>query len=315
MDDRFIGYRGSQENEWSWQPDQPPNAAGETHRGRRTLALALFSAFALAASVAGVILFLTQVLDSGGGNDCVVLTVTATAKPSPIASPTGTPTSTPAGTPTPSQTAIPTNTPLPSTPYPALALFAWSDRSNKWQTGDLSNDTSGYANGNAIPFLVELNGVNPGQTYDAVIRYVDCDDQPSTGFDYMTAASDAGTEPLLAAPGPGRARPDAQVPFPDDPAVPGDAGPEMFLALWGGTFGRAPAFTPSLSGCDGARLLTVSVLARSTTLQIDWGGHLASPSDWPGKGAASAREPYGVSVAVTGVGEMSIGVKPEAVSP
>jgi hypothetical protein len=89
----------------------------------------------------------------------------------------------------------------------------------------------------------------------------------------------------------------------------------MFLALWGGTFGRAPTFTPSLSGCDGAGLLTFSVLARSTTLQIAWGGHLASPSDWPGKGAASSREPYAVSVAVTSVGETSIAVKPGAVSP
>jgi hypothetical protein len=51
LDDRFIGYRGSQENEWSWEPEKPNGPGTEGTRGARTIAFAVLTAFALVTSV------------------------------------------------------------------------------------------------------------------------------------------------------------------------------------------------------------------------------------------------------------------------
>jgi hypothetical protein len=314
LDDRFIGYRGSQENEWSWEPDKATRPAGDGTRGGRNIVLAVLSAFAVVAVVVAIVTLVASSGDDGGGT---VVGVTSTPTRRPTASPTRPPTTattTPAATPTASPTKSPTPSPspIPGTPAPDAEFFLWDATSGKWLAGDPPPGI--YSEGDTIVFLLKLTGVEPGESYELAIDYFDCGLSPGQSFDYLAPVTAAGDGPGLTPPGPGRARPDSQVPAPDDPAVTSDAGAGGQLSAWGGAFQRAPEFTPAQSACSGDKQLTVSVLGQAGTLYIEWGGHLATAADWPGKGAASAKSSFGISAGLAGAEASRLEIAPGAVS-
>lgn len=296
MDDRFIGYRGSQENEWSWEAEK---AAGRTRnriRGGHKLALSALAAFALGAVMGGA-LYLASGGDSNDG-----AAVIATASPiRPTALSNSQPTAPPANTPGPSA--------VPEPPAQETALFAWNAREEKWQQDSLIPGRTDYAEGDTVPFLFRLWNVSPGQVYEISIDYFDCGLSPARSFDYLSSPRDSA--PRLVPPGPGRERPDSQVPL---PAAVQAAGGTAYVSAWGGTFQQAPDVLPVTSTCEGDQRLTFRVLAGSSAVYIEWGGHLASAADWPEDGAASARAPFGMSAMLEGTLALRLQVLPNAIS-
>ncbi|HET8943773.1 MAG TPA: hypothetical protein VFO59_03250, partial [Dehalococcoidia bacterium] len=107
-----------------------------------------------------------------------------------------------------------------------------------------------------------------------------------------------------------RERPDSQVPLPD--AVQA-AGGTAYVSAWGGTFQQAPEVSPT-SSCTGDQRVDLRVLAGSSTVYIEWGGHLASAADWPENGAASARAPFGMSAVLQGTLAIRLQVLPNTIS-
>jgi len=288
------------------------------------MALAVLSAVAGIVIIAAAAVYAIQT--SGGDGDGSVSAVTSTptsrATPSPTKGVTPTsvpptavpPTSAPTATPKPTPAPTSSPTPAPGTPRPSTEFFLWNSKSGEWQANGLTKETSAYSEGDVVPFLLKVSGVKAGQTYDVTLDAFDCGLSPGRSFDYLTSAAAGGDAPLLAAPAPGRARPDAQAPVPDDPAVAKDGGPLAYLALWGGTFQTAPSWEQTPGSCAGDQKLTVRVRAQAGTLYLAWGGHLASQADWPGGGASSAKTSFGLSVSVDGLGDMRLEVPASAVS-
>ena len=163
-------------------------------------------------------------------------------------------------------------------------------------------------------FLYKLSGLKPGATYDIDIDYFDCGLSPGQSFDYLASTASAGDAPNLAVRGPGRVRPDSQVPVPDDPGVGNDGGAAAYLSVWGATFQHAPERSSIPETCDGDTKLSVRFLAQSNTVHVEWGGHLASVTEWPGQGAASANSPFGMSATLQGTGEERLELLVGAVS-
>jgi len=165
-----------------------------------------------------------------------------------------------------------------------------------------------------VLFLYKLDGVHPGQTYEIVVDYFDCGLSPGQSFDHLGPMPSPGDAPQMMPPGPGRARPDAQVPIPDDPAVTNDGGPGSLLMVWGGTFPHSPALEVTPADCAGDKRVKLQVTAQSSTIELEWAGHLASAKDWPGAGAASAKSPFGMTAAAGGLPGARIEVAPGAVA-
>jgi hypothetical protein len=165
-----------------------------------------------------------------------------------------------------------------------------------------------------VPFLYKLSGLKPGETYEIDIDYFDCGLSPGQSFDHLASTASAGDAPRLATRGPGRVRPDSQVPVPDDPGVANDGGTTAYLSVWGGTFQHAPELTATPATCAGDKKLTTRVRAQSTTLYVEWGGHVATAADWPGEGAASAKSPFGISAMLQGASEERLEMLVGAVS-
>ncbi|HET9476935.1 MAG TPA: hypothetical protein VFP63_05565 [Dehalococcoidia bacterium] len=294
MDDRFIGYRGSQENEWSWEAEGAGGPSRNRIRGTRNPALAVLSAFALGVVVAGVV----YLIAGGGGADdgpAVFATATPTIRPTALSN------------------VQPTNTPgasaVPEPPAQDTALFAWNAREGKWQQDSLIPGKTDYTEGDTVPFLFRLWNVNPGQVYDVAVDYFDCGLSPARSFDYLGSVGD--TAPRLAAPGPGRDRPDSQVPLPAAVQAPGGT---AYVSVWGGTFQQAPEMSPIAETCTGDQRILLRVLAGSSAIYIEWGAHLASVADWPEDGAASARAPFGMTAALDGTSARRLQVLPNTIS-
>lgn len=141
-----------------------------------------------------------------------------------------------------------------------------------------------------MPFLLIMGNLQPGETYRMIIRYR-CQKNGAAAFDFLSGAAEESMGQMATAEGgPGRARPDATIPLPDDPAIGfDDARPDTSLRLWGGSFVSAPRSLFE-GPCAGEKQLEVMIQARQATAYSMWAGHLASGGDWgSGKGASSAR--------------------------
>jgi hypothetical protein len=262
------------------------------------MALAVLAVFALGAVVGGAFH-----LASGGGDTddgaAVIATSTPTIRPTALSNV--------------QPTAAPTNGPGPSAvpepPAQDTALFAWNARAGKWQQDSLIPGKTDYAEGDTVPFMFRLWNVSPGEVYEVSIDYFDCGLSPERSFDYLSSPRDSA--PRVVAPGPGRERPDSQVPLPA--AVQATSG-TAYVSAWGGTFQQAPEVSPIAETCTGDHRVILRVLAGSSTVYIEWGGHLASAADWPENGAASARAPFGMSAVLQGTLAIRLQVLPNTVS-
>ncbi len=139
-----------------------------------------------------------------------------------------------------------------------------------------SSQVAAYHEGAAIPLLLRIDNALPGAAYLLTILY-SCE-----GFDLLTAYDrDNGSEPALAAGGPGSATADSTVQIPDDPGTDDDDAAAGSLSLWGGSFIAVGALLPS-SPCTDQKSLSVSLLASADTLFLLWAAQLsevASDSD------------------------------------
>ena len=169
-------------------------------------------------------------------------------------------------------------------------LAQWADVDAAWQFGNLNSNNSAYHEGEAIPYLLEVDNAVIGTTYDFQLRY-DCDKDGINAFDFLTRydrdrgtgpASDLGINPLS---------PSDTVTINDDPTLAFDASETARTwRIWGATFdstptgpmmadGSAPINCASTSASNEKRY-DISVTATSNTVYLLWGGHLASGFDW-----------------------------------
>jgi hypothetical protein len=271
----------------------------------------MFAAVAAVAVVAIVAATAYLITGTGGGNDGAAANVNTPTR-QPTVSVTAAPTNAPL-TRAPTMSPSPSPPPVPATPQPEPGYFLWNSKSGKWQSNDVQKDSSDFKEGDSVLFLYKLDGVVPGQTYQIVIDYFDCGLSPGKSFDHLGPMPPTSDAPQMSPPGPGRARPDAQVPIPDDPGVPNDSGAGSLLTLWGGTFPHSPALdtTPD---CAGDKRVTLQVTARSGSIDLEWAGHLASAKEWPGEGAASAKTSFGMTVTARSLPGSRIQVAPGAVA-
>ncbi len=300
MKKRYVGRRGTHSTDWVWEEPTVPQPRRARLPGPWLLALLAAALVALAAGIAAI-----AIIRTGGGPEgypAVTPTPAATGAPTLRPSPQPTPPVTPSGTITSSPTASPSPAASPTAPPPSPTaspaaapsgiLLAWSKASRAWDASGTAGH--GYREGEAVPLLLIVRGTKPSQQY-AVHLYYDCSSGGANAIDFLTGVPEAALEEITgAAGGPGRARPDAAIPLPDDAAVTfDDARPDASLRLWGGTFASAPQ-PPSPPGqCAQGKTVNVAIVARQETVYLLWGAHLASAKDWgEGKGASSATAPF-----------------------
>lgn len=282
MGGRLIGHRGRQEDEWTWREKGRPGP------GRPVTRLVAAAAVVGLAVIISVALFLVLREDGGGG-----------AAPAPQATATQPPREKP-----------------PVRPGRLhMRLAVWDGRG--WRSGDLDGGPL-YREGETIPFMLRLDGAAEGETYELVLRY-GCRAGEAAGFDFLTGYElEVGDAPALTAPGPGRARPDAAIPVPDDPAIPFDDGEGGLFRLWGASFQEVPLGPVPRMACQDEKLVVLLVRAHQERVFLLWGAHLAAAADWgEGSGAAGQEEPLTMRAQVpeaSPVGRV-IRILPGAVAP
>lgn len=290
MGGEFIGHRGPDEDEWTWQREELK--AGRPRPRRRGPAGPAVVAVGLVGLAAALSLALFLVLRPDGNT--------------PVAMPTATPTPTP----TPVLGTTPTAAPPVATATPALSsassrLALWAARRGEWQFSDIGAVASGYRDGGVIPFLLRIDDANPGTVYQVRLRY-DCQTDGVAAFDFLAGYDrDAGGDPALADQGPGRLQPDAAIPVPDDPSIAFDdqelAGERLFR-LWGATFDAEPVGPAPDTSCRDEKLMVLRIRAQAETVFLMWGAHLGSAEDWgAGRGAGSQEMPFGIEVRTPGM--------------
>ncbi|MDO8611616.1 MAG: hypothetical protein Q7R32_02190 [Dehalococcoidia bacterium] len=171
-----------------------------------------------------------------------------------------------------------------------FSLAQWADVDADWQFGNLNSNNSAYHEGEAIPYLLQVDNADIGAVYEFQLRY-DCDKGGVNAFDFLTRYDrDRGTDPATAL-GLDPASPDATAPINDDPNHAFDASETARTwRVWGATFnstptgpmmadGSAPIDCASTTTSDEKRY-DVDITATSSTVYLLWGGHLASGFDW-----------------------------------
>ncbi len=288
MPDDFVGRRGARDYEWDWQSGAGQGRSPRGRRSRARLILILGLAVLSVLLAAGVFLLARDGSDDG---HVKLFNVTPTA-------------------------GLTSATSLPAPSQASFLFAAWNARSNKWQSTDLNADNSSYSEGQEIPFLVRIDGAARDSNYDVILDYYDCSVPPAMAFDYLTSAESAGELPLLAAPAPGRVRPDSAISIPRDPGVTLKRPPEAAsFSLWGGSFYDAPSWVSRSSLCPDGRRMSLKLRAQGPVVFLAWSAHIASSADWPGQGAARATATYGISVELPSLGRRVFTVMPGAVAP
>jgi len=230
---------------------------------------------------------------------------------------------TPVATPTASPTAAPGVTTTAATPTfggGRFRLTLWADELAGWRLGDLDADASSYREGQTVPFLLRIDGVEPGEVYSVGLRY-DCQVDEAAAFDFLTGYErDTGSGPALAEQGPGRSQPDATIGMPDDLSIAFDDEEQdgRVFRLWGATFDDQLVGRGLDVPCTGSKVILLRVRALAKTVFLIWGGHLGSSKDWgANRGAASQDRPFGIAVAISGLWPQLQGVSvvPGAISP
>ncbi len=157
-----------------------------------------------------------------------------------------------------------------------------------------------------MPFLARW-AAGTGQNFQVSLAY-DCAAAAGSALDFIAGVQPADDLPALTAPGPGRQRPDAAIPLPDDPSIGTDDGNPGLLELWGGKFTRLAEGPAPATACPGQKSIVVDVQADGGTVYLLGSAHLAS-------GAAGQATPYGLQLTVTGVGAQTVNIAPGAVTP
>ncbi|MBI2913487.1 MAG: DUF11 domain-containing protein [Chloroflexi bacterium] len=213
--------------------------------------------------------------------------------------------------------------PQPGVAPARVRLAQWADLLQRWQDGALDSDNSAYHEGEAVPFMLRIDGLQPGATVTLSLRY-DCLQDGTNLYDFLTDYDRSrGTSPVLAPDGPGRAEPDSEIPIPDDLSITLVEGQGVRrLRAWGATIlvpsgGLSPP-TSCVAGDDrpAQRQMDVQIEARESTAWLLWGAHLASSQDWgPQKGAASLGAPLRLALDAPALEISRLEVRVDAVLP
>ncbi len=151
-----------------------------------------------------------------------------------------------------------------------IAMF-WDRAANLWsQPAGLSQGDAGYSAGEIVPSLLVVRDLAPGTVYQVWLDYSGCTTPHSLGFDFLGSSPRGDAAPDLVTSGPGRSLPDARI------LMPADTSQALgVFDLWGATFLSAPLGPfPSLT-CSQNKLVILRVLARSDTIFLLWGSHVA----------------------------------------
>jgi hypothetical protein len=291
MPDRVIGSRDQSSDEWRWLPVPYEQAKPDTPRRdpRRNLLLAAFGAGLI---VTGVVLLVAFVGDSasepgpppsagpatatGGGGGTKTAGASATTRPTATETP-------PAGS---------------APPIRDSRIFVWDRQDQQWLDSDDVNDLPGYAEGEVVPFMLQLLGTEEGSVYRVVIEY-QCRTASGAAFDYLASISDeTDSAAHMTAPGPVR-REDASIPMPDDPSIASDQPGRV--RTWDASFESVAEGPTPAEPCQSTKRVAVSLLAQGPNPFLMWGGHLASANDWgQGQGAAGQSAPIYLTVSING---------------
>jgi hypothetical protein len=297
---------------------------GATIRDDLRAPLAVFAGLVLAAAVAVVAIVAIEALDGGSGSSSVLVSdVTRTPAPTETVSPAGTPTpiqspapatQTPAPQTAAPQTAAPTPVTPATSPQGAVSVAYWSNRLNEWWFGDLTDSVANYEEGQNIPFMVRWDGV-AGATYWLRIVY-DCQTPNTFGtIDYLSGLQDWGSELLSASYGPGPSRPNGAIPVPDTPNFAPDNNNVAVFTLYGAKFPVLPLPPHPDANCNLQRTQDLPIQAYGGTITFLGSGHLGTATVYSsGKGASSAKAPFGLHITVDGAGRADVMVDPSAIA-
>lgn len=184
--------------------------------------------------------------------------------------------------------------------------------SSSWQTGNLNQSNSVYAEGDSVPYRARLTGLTPEAIYRLTFAW-DATKNGLRAIDYLTTynRTEASAVPCDAAT--------CGAVGPEQVGIPADAdlGSVVQIAgsftMWGAQF-TAPGTVigdpaagnlcstspcsiganPSAYGLSGTyadtaeRRISVVFTAKHETVVIAWGGHVASQADWGAGNAASS---------------------------
>ena len=200
----------------------------------------------------------------------------------------------------------------PSLEQCANAAHDCTVNSPSWQTGNLNQSNSVYAEGDSVPYRATLTGLTPEAIYRLTIAW-DATKNGLRAIDYLTSYNRTET---LAVPcdvttcgavGP------VQTGIPADPDLGSVVQVAGNFTAWGAQF-TAPGTVigdpsagnlcsgspcsiganPSAYGLTGSyadtaeRRISIVFTAKNPTVVIAWGGHVASQADWGAGGAASS---------------------------
>jgi hypothetical protein len=196
-----------------------------------------------------------------------------------------------------------------------LQLLAWSRQQSRWISADLDSSAASYREGDSIPFLMRLDGAVAGKRYEVSVRY-QCGTEKGAVFDFLSGPQETDESAVLTAPGPGRQRADSTIPIPDDPSITFDDSSSRPLQLWGATFQRSPEGPLPAGQCSSFKEIRMDVVVRDPAAFLIWTAHVASGQDWgEGRGASSQDTRTSMEVAVSGVGDATLNIAPDAIEP
>lgn len=206
----------------------------------------------------------------------------------------------------------PTSTGEARTPSSNVLFAAWSDTTSGWIAAALDAETSNYAEGDAVPFVLRIDDAQPGTTYDLELTYR-CLVADRHAFDFIAGLNAEESEPLLTAPGPGRRTPDSTLIVPDDASITFDDSEGAALLAWGAVFSAASGLDPETE-CTDAKTIVASLVARDSTIVVGWAAHLASEDDWGTANGASSIFAFNFEVRVDGTTKQTVTLLPGAVT-
>ena len=200
----------------------------------------------------------------------------------------------------------------PSLEQCANAAHDCTVNSPSWQTGNLNQSNSVYAEGDSVPYRATMTGLTPEAIYRLTIAW-DATSNGLRAIDYLTSYNRTET---LAVPcdvttcgavGP------VQTGIPADPDLGSVVQVAGNFTAWGAQFTASgtvigdPAAgnlcsgspcsigaNPSAYSLSGAytdtaeRRISIVFTAKNETAVIAWGGHVASQADWGASNAASS---------------------------
>jgi hypothetical protein len=295
--DGVRGHRDFQSDEWNWTRGDRQEPSGR--RPPWLPIVAMLAGMVLLGVGLGVFLFSgdSGESDSAGFNPgpSEVRTATAEATSGSSAEPSTTATASPDKEIT-------------------FQLFAWSREQSRWIADRLDDDPASYREGEMVPFLVLFEGAVDDATYEITIRY-QCGTDERASFDYLSQVAEADAASFVTAPGPGRTRPDATIPIPDDPSIAFDDDVDGRFQLWGGSFEDVPEGPRPSSKCTDTKEFQMSVTAQNPAVFLIMGAHLAATEDWgEGRGASSQEAALFSEVSVDGGAPVRVEIAPDVVA-